>query len=481
MAAYIIETMRDTMNAHKCMALLMALAMLLAAFSTSTAQSVSSEIKGSAAEFPWVEQLFDSQNFSALSNGFGGVNQVPMISYILSDGQHHRVAKKFAVGMNLCGPGDTWSCLDFPLSNLGGYVSGTMSEMALVTMPNLTEYRAGWALLNNSDQLKYYYRTYGPLGNETGMATETIMTLGSSLSMLGRPSLAYDSSGKPHVAVLIRYSDITFPADYLYYIYDSGVTNSSCGASSTYQCDIIASASGLWEYVGSPVIGLTSSDQPRIVYVASSSMFGTTLLYAYPQANPVYSPNCGPDDNTWRCITINDGDYTITGLDMDVRSTNPQVTYTIAVTDLYTQTLLQYAKRVGSLGGDCGTDTVWFVAGVTERFTWDCSPITVISNDGANQDVAIQVDAQNQPVIAYRDSTGSFWDLRLFRGDPEAVYTDILLDNGGPDGSNQGRAVDLALNGSDLGFVDYSEDLDTETNLKIIYQVAKIYLPTILR
>jgi hypothetical protein len=468
------------MNARKGTALLMALAMLLVLFSTGTAQPVSTEIKGSPADFPWVEQLFDTVSFSALSTGFGGVNQIPMVSYILPN-ESHRVAKKFAVGMNLCGPGDTWSCLDFPLSNLGGYLTGTMSEMALGTMPSQTEYRAGWVLLNDSDLLKYYYRTYGSLGNETGMATETIMTLGSDFSLIGRPSLAYDSSGKPRVAVLIRYSDITFPADYLYYIYDSGVTNSSCRFSSKYQCDIIASASGIWSYEGSPVIDLTSSDQPRIVYVASYMSGNNTLRYAYPQANPDYSPNCGPDDNTWRCITITEGDYEITGLDMDVRSTNPQVAYTIAVTDLITETHLKYAKRVGSLSGDCGTDTVWFVAAVDERFTWDCSSVTVISQNGTNQDVAIQVDAQGQPVIAYRDSTGSFWDLRLFWGDPEADHSDILLDDGGPGGSNQGRSIDLALNGSDMGFVAYSEDLEYETNLKIIYQVAKIYLPSILR
>ena len=404
-----------------------------------------------------------------------------MISTILPDGLYHRVAKKFPVGMNLCGPGDTWSCLDFPLSNLGGYVAGTMSEMALVTMPNQTEYRAGWVLLNDSDQLKYYYRTYGMLGNETGSATETIKTLGENLTMIGRPSLAYDSAGKPRVAVLFRYSDIISPADYLYYIYDSGVTNSSCGSSSKYQCDIITSASGFWSYVGSPVIDLTSSDEPRIVYVASYMSATNTLRYAYPQANPDYFPNCGPDDNTWRCITITEGDYTITGLDMDVRSTNPQVAYTIAVTDLFTETHLKYAKRVGSVSGDCGEDYVYFIAGVTLKDTWDCSSITVLSDDGVNQDVAIQVGLDNQPTIAYRNDNGSFWDLRLFRGDPEAVHTDILLDDGGPGGSNQGRAIDLALNGSDMGFVAYSEDLEYDTNLKIIYQIAKIYLPSILR
>jgi len=468
------------MNARKGTALLLASALLLMFFSTGTARPVSSEIKGSAADFPWVGQLFASQDFSALSTGFGGVNQIPMISTILPDGLYHRVAKKVPIGMNLCGPGDTWSCLDFPLSNLGGYISGTMSEMALVTMPSQTEYRAGWVLLNDSDQLKYYYLTYGMLGNETGSATETIMTLGD-YSIIGRPSLAYDSTGKPRVAVLVRYySDIKLVTDYLKYIYYSGESNTSCGNTSLWQCDTISAASGMWSYIGSPVIDLSSSDQPRIVYIASY-ISANSLQYAYPQSNPDYSPNCGPENNTWRCITITEGDYEITGLDMDMGSSNPQVAYTIAVTDLFTETHLKYAKRVGSLGGDCGTDTVWFVAAVDERFTWDCSSVTVISQDGSNQDIAIQVDVQGQPVIAYRDSTGSFWDLRLFRGDPEAVHTDILLDDGGPGGSNQGRAIDLALNDNDMGFVAYSEDIEYETNLKIMYQIAKIYLPSILR
>lgn len=469
------------MNVPKSLAIVLALALLGLLVFPAGARSVSSEIKISTTDFPWVQQLFESVNFTSVSTGFGGVRQVPMISYILPDGHTHRVAAKWSAPLNQCGPGNAWTCLNLDLVDLGGYQAGTMSDMALQPVYSETEYKAGWVFLDSTAHLRLQERTYGSFGNTTGYSNEILYTLPPNNEIIGRPSLAYDSDGKPRVALLLRYSDIQFPADKLLYISYSGSSNTSCGTSSMWQCDLIGSATGMWSYHGSPVLDLNASDQPRIVYLAAN-LSGDFLQYAYPQTNSDYDPNCGPGGNTWRCITIIGGNYEITGLDMDMGSTNPQVAYTIAVTDLITETHLQYAKRVGTLGGDCGTDKIWFLTGVVETETWDCSDVTPTDDADFSQDLAIQVDADNQPLIAYRDNdTGGFWDLRLFHGDPEAAHTDILLANGGPGDSNQGRALDLALNNGSLGLLAFSEDVLTETNLRIAFQEARIYLPAILR
>jgi hypothetical protein len=469
------------MNALKFIAIVLTLALLGSLTSPGIAHPISSQIKAAEGSFPWVLQLFESVNFSSISTSFGGVRQVPMLSYILPDGHTHRVATKWFTPLNQCGPGNAWSCHDFDLDIMGGYESGTMSDMAVQPITDETEYRVGWVFLNESGQIRHFYRLFGSSGNQIGVFNETLYNLPDDHTIIGHPSLAYDSDGKPRVALLLRYSDIQFPADKLLYISYSGSSNTSCDTSSMWQCDLIGSATGMWSYHGSPVLALNASDQPRIVYTASY-ISGDFLQYAYPQANPDYSPNCGPSDNTWRCITITGDNYEITGLDMDMGSTNPQVAYTIAVTDLITETHLQYAKRVGTLGGDCGTDKVWFLTGVVETETWDCSTITPTDDNGFSQDVTIQVDADNQPLIAYRENdTGGYWDLRLFHGDPETDHTDILLANGGPGDSNQGRALDLALNNVGLGLLAYSEDVLTETNLRIAFQEARIFLPSILR
>ena len=461
------------MNARKWIAILTAFSMLLVLVSTSAAQSVSTGIKGSAVDFPWKKELFDEDvSVRSISTAFGGPNQIAMMSYITTVGDL-RIITEFTHGQIFCGPGDTWTCLDYDFDINGSQVS----DIAEVPIMIDEDYRMGWAYYKTNGRLSYHVRGFTVEGNfSTFFEVVDAMVLDATVSVVGRPSLAFDSNGRARIAAVLKDSSDNH-YDLVYYHY-TGSNNNSCGRDSYYQCDTIFTETSSSYLAGSPIIQVNSNGDPKIIFKLGIGE-NAWLFYAYP-ANSNYHPNCGPG-TTWRCISLlSDQVVAEDGIDMDMGSSQPQVVYTYSTTG---GTNLIYAERVGLLGGNCGQDYVYNPISGTYGLanTWKCTIIAYLDSNMSVEDVSIQVDSQNDPVIVYRDTIGDYSNLQLFRGDPSSDFTELVLDQGGPVGSSHARLLDLALNSSDMGFVGYLEDLDYSTNLKIIYQVAKIYLPAILR
>jgi hypothetical protein len=450
------------MDTRKGLFILLALCLLLAVRINSVAL---------AFDYPWTikRTISTGMEGTRFSTTMLSSNEFPGISYLKSDGSISlcKIIGKLAP-----------SCYSTNSSSLS-IVASTLSQVQTHSYPDT--FVAKWAYQPNFSDSIYIH--WVELMNNTMALVDSgdvhLFNLLSGETIVGPIALALDTGGNPHAAVVLHHTDY----DRLVYIYDTDTSNTSCGFDSKYQCDrisVVASPNTL----STPNIVLTSTGTPRITYILD---YGTNVVmsYAYPQSGAAYDPNCGPGNNTWRCVSLFYNLNANTRMDLAMGTTQPHVvcTYPSAMGDH--PMIISYAHRVGFLGADCIMDWVSnpFTSTVVYANTWKCDyAFATLSPSQVAPSVSLDVTSQNEPVIAYQVCDADYCGLHVRSGNSagELIWIkDVIVDQGGP--TNFGRGASLTLNNRDLGFIGYLEDMDTEANLKTAQQLYALYLPLTLR
>ncbi|HOU45477.1 MAG TPA: hypothetical protein PLS77_14080 [Anaerolineaceae bacterium] len=104
---------------------------------------------------------------------------------------------------------------------------------------------------------------------------------------------------------------------------------------------------------------------------------------------------------------------------------------------------------------------------------------TTIGLDAYAKYVSIQVDDQDDPVIAFNAGNGMYFNMGIIYGNPDGSYDYQRVDGG--HGINTGLDPALALDKYGRGFLVYMEDEEYSPNIRIAYQKSYTYLPSIMR
>ena len=275
------------MNIRKGLSIFLVLSLLMAVMVNSASSSALFEDeKSTSSNIPWktntvMEVVSDTQFSSAVL--IGGY---PGITYFKDD--------------------EIWICKVTGSVSSPCYHTSSVSlsfDQSTVSEAGIHDYMdtfsAKWAYqpnLTNSVYLYWVELMKNTLGF-VDLGEIHLFDLETGETVKGPIALALDQNGRPHVAVILHHADY----ERLVYIYWTGSTNTSCGFSSVYQCDpiqVVADETGVYR---TPNIVLAEDGTPRITYMVD---VGTSYMirYAYPRTGDAYHPNCGPGNNTWRCI-----------------------------------------------------------------------------------------------------------------------------------------------------------------------------------
>ncbi len=430
----------------------------------------------------WDSQVFRA-NFSASNISTVSVlpNNIPVIGYLLG-GDHflHYTFPAYS-GIGGCGPGNTWECSAFSVESID---TSHASKMAARSFDGY--FQIGWVYEWTDNDLWVLTQKYDDEFQKIGSAdSHKLVDLDNAAGYIkGRPALVYDAAGISR-AIYIYHINST-NRDRLMYIHYINSSNSSCGFTSIMQCDPILTLDGIGD---TPMLGLNQSNDPRIAYY---DVPRDRMTYAYPQSSLLMHPNCGPGDDTWRCVTIAEGTSGLIGARFDMAGSSlseelhPFHLLYSYTNDMTSQPQLIHAHYVGS-GGNCGED---YGASGALAYRWQCDAIVTYNTAPLTLWFSLQVDQNDNPVFAY--ATGGevshvAWAFPVER-------TEGLLEgNCGPGGTSwycqvifsssidAGNQVSLLLNHSGVGFLAFVEDREYEPYLWISTQTIHTYFPFVKR
>ena len=444
-----------------------------------------------AVDVPWeVKTVNTNVNATKISVGLGGANQYPLISYD-TDGDNGELV--FAIPAILypgnCGVGNAWLCSTTPQSA----ADGLTSQMAVYNFQD--SFKVSWVYQDFSfEYLRLLTREFRNSNLEDLGSTNLVFVNPSVFNdddykdwlIIGPPSIVFDEVGNLHAALIMGFGG-TFQLVYAHRV--SGTPTNPCNNDPVthFQCDVIyRTPSSLSSDVH---IVVTPSGEPRISFFNFADE-GLKLMYAYPQSNPAYQPNCGPAIiKTWRCITIetsSPGNNFSAGagdppmLDMAIGPYAPHMIYKSRDTALNIH--LSYATYVGR-GGNCGEDYGLVLGGPPElMYRWNCSEFLWDNADAPYSSFSLKVDSLDYPVIALNRLSALAYHVGLiypFRriGRPETGWVYDYIDGKDID---TGKGVALVLGKANLGLIAYAELEDFDPNLKIAYQEGfKVYVAAV--
>lgn len=415
----------------------------------------------------------------------------PLVSYTLADEPNQIYFMHPAdVYVGDCGEGFTWNCsiLDADAAQ------GTISR--LQTYAFLNTFKVGWVYkdrLADENRLHWVELTEGleNAGEGDGLIIDYDLydINGQNWTQFDPASIAYDEFGNLHMAVILQYSSMRK----LIYAHKltSGEPTTPCNneLNTRYQCDIIVENNTGMRDVN---LVLNSDNQPRISWF---NFYPHSLMYAYPQSNSNYHPNCGPGGNTWRCITIEASsselnfypDGEIPQIDMAIGPASPHMI--IEGWDQTENAHILHAEFVG-YGGNCGEDFALIsvnpvLYGLVNR--WSCSSFLWDPEGGAPlfNDFSLKVDSYDYPLIALNrlvgvsHQVGVVYDAERRGGTPGTWYFDDAVAYGF---FNVGRGLALAIGQNDSLLMGYTIPGLTEQELIIAIQdVSKVFIPIVRR
>ncbi len=428
------------------------LAATLLAIGTTTRQAKSSQsnknhaVSSSGttlpAAAPWFIDTVDSTNDVGqhVSIAIDPENDTAFISYYDTTYDDLRMAKYVGSGGD-CGPDNSWTCETVDsVGNVGMY-----SSIAVDPTDNLPI-------------IAYYDQTNGALklaiGTAVGWAFKTIDDPVLSPGGISA-SLKLDSTGKTHIAYYFSY---IIGSDSLRYAEYVGGGTGNC-TDADYRCDIVDSGDQVGKYAS---IDLDSSDRARIAYYHGGD---DALRFAY---------NDGGGWTLREILPNSSSEYISLYLDKN-NGDLPHIAYYDSLNEM-----LEYAVYVGS-GGNCGFDSP------STTFLWQCDEIETMGTGTDPRGIAIAVDGQNFPVIAYQ-SGGSVIKV----GRPVRAL-DLLIGNCGPTnpffswqcdslsfgiGIDQGDYLSMVVNSTGLATMAYyGNSTASDGDLIIAYQRLQVFLP----
>ncbi len=435
---------------------------------------VHSATGAAASRGPWETDLFVSDTSEVqFSTVFGGPTQIPILTSI-DVGQKAFVLKYPQPGGDgSCGPGNAWNCWAFYEPEMD---TDHVSEVAEHTY--VQSFVLSWVWVRADGDVYRYHQEWVETPTDLELlnqGNEMIYRPPDGYSVAGRPSLALDPSGNAHVALITHAAASPF-LNSLVYIHWSNSVGADCGLPTTrYKCETIEGHSLLNGGIGAyPKITVNSSYIPGILFYDGYTDF---LTYAYPQSNLNYSPNCGPGNNTWRCVQITQSVQSASVFDSDIGLNISQPQFAWSNEDTLNQTWVNHARFVGS-GGNCGDDYYRNAFNmIVHGNRWECHQTVEIGIDPYTVSVSIQVDDNNNPVIACNPGD-TVSQLGVIYGGPENTYAYQRVESGP---INTGKNASLALSTNGRGFIAYIEDEEYSPNLKFALQDLAIYLPLVRR
>lgn len=435
--------------------------------------TVQSAAGAGASHGPWQTDLFIADTaLTNISTTFGGPSQVPILSATWAAEQALHFYWPYP-GDSFVGPGGHWNYFyqAMPLMDMDH-----VSDIAEHTY--IESFVLSWVYVRNDGDV---YRVYMEFIDDPvwGIArlnyhNDRLYHPPDGYTVQGKPSHALDGSGNPHVAIIIGATATPFTKS-LIYIKEASSTQSSCNFVSDYQCDIIETRNGITGGIGAtPKITVNSSYVPGILFYDS---YYDYLTYAYPQSNTNYYPNCGPGDNTWRCVQISDSAQSSSVMDSDIGAGVSQPQFAWSYEDGLNQTWVNHARFVGS-GGNCGDDYYRNQFNmIVHGNRWECHQTAEIGIDPYTISVSIQVDNNNNPMIACNPGD-TVAQLGVIYGDADNNFTYQKVESGP---INTGKNASLALSSSGRGFIAYIEDEEYSPNLRIALQSLTTYIPIVQR
>ena len=453
--------------------ILLTMAVILFAGTISVGAAPSGNL---AVNQPWKIQLFTSglANIKNLSTAFVGDQQIPILSYSLNVAGDHYLyyahpATTAAPGN--CGLNNTWHCVKYWFGNL---VPGTLSPIN-VSQKADKHILLQWAFetvgmirgtaIELTPDMNYYTYTQGDLLK--------LSNFGGTL--VGTPTLGF-SGGRLEMAATIRDNTDIFVNKLVYMNYTI-ISNTSClDGAAHYYCAVIDQSNGP-NSIGAASLQVAPDGASGIAYTKNGN-----LMFAYFHMSSGLVPsNCGPNGNTWRCISIFAGaGTTVVGNEprqaAGLTGSNRAIAFTLGNTS---SKYLMHATFVGS-GGNCGTDLDYLGHSVD---MWKCNLLVFLGV--FDRSFSIAIDPQGYSVIAYEDAKDDYSPVDLYISYPKARlglagpgWTEQGIDGVSNLTVDTGAEAALSLNDAGLGFIGYLQEEDYELpDLKIAWQQFKTYLP----
>jgi Zn-dependent metalloprotease len=305
---------------------------------------------------------------------------IPFISYHDATNGHLRLANPVAPGSGNCGPDNDWWCRSVDSSgDIGRASSIDIWQGGNVWKLGISYYNA------TTYSLEYAQYTEG--GGSPGWTFTTIAAGSLSATNGTFTSLAFDSTGTPHIGYY-HSSGLSKALMYAHYI-GGGAGNCT---DTDWACDLIDSPTGTGAGAGRfASLALNESDQPRIAYWHTEAHpLGSTLNFAQYLGG---GGNCGPG-NAWQCDTI-DNVATLASesgplVSLQVRQGLSKETAYIAYYEANND-VLKYASSDAAGSGNCGPDN-----------NWSCVKIDDVGASSEPMGASLAVDGMG-PVIAYHD------------------------------------------------------------------------------
>jgi len=455
--------------------------LIILAFSLlAGASSVQAAAFNPAVNQPWKIQLFTAslEGIKNLSTAFAGTPQVPILSYTLNKtGDHYLYYAHPAtpVTPGNCGPGNSWHCVKYWFGDL---VPGTLSPI------NVSQ-KADHLLLQWAFKTLTMIRSAAveltPDMNYYALTQQDLLQLNKfGGTLVGAPTLG-TWGGRLEMAATIADST-DFYGYKLVYLNYSILTNTTCldGVSHNY-CSVIDQSNG-FNSMGAAALQVAQDGASGIAYTKSGN-----LMFAYYHMTSLLVPsNCGPNGNTWRCISIFEGPAgSPVGNEprqaAGLTGSNRAIAFTFGNTSY--GKYLMHATFVGS-SGNCGTDLNYLGNSV---YMWKCNLIAFLGI--FDRSYSIAVDPQGYSVIAYEYAASDFSPVDLYLGYPMARagqagsgWLEQLIDYAPTTLVTTGAQAALGLNRAGLAFIGYLQEEDyVLPDLKIAWQRFKISLPLMIR
>jgi hypothetical protein len=484
-----------TMATRRLISSILAMMVLLSTLTVGVASAVEPGVASNPwVSIPWkVETWASNYNASDFSIAFGGANENLLMDFYELGAEE----KTFAMPSNYlgnCGPGNRWSCWHVS----GWSTRATVSEMATYTFINT--FKVGW-LYQNPSAPGYIMLHYEEIRDDLQYVTTSpdklmidfyfLQDVSDPWTLYNAPSMVYDSVGNPHIVLTIRTNTMHTKLIYAHKMTGGATPTNPCNseAGNLFQCDLIYSMIpvGSSGQIGlKPKIVLTTDNKPRIGFVRTVDGYNR-LMYAYPTSNMILA-NCGPNENTWHCMTIDSSNASFNihpWLDMAIGPGAPQFAYQAKDPTNGNRTWIYHAKYVGS-DGNCGT--VLMLGNLVN--TWQCTQVVKVADAIVDPSYvasySIQVDPNDYPVIAHQYTSSDLSPLRLELSYPslrigveDGSWTHQVIDSGPYD---VGQDVGLALNKLGMGCMAYLEDIDYEPTVKLTCQGPRaLFLPLVKR
>jgi hypothetical protein len=407
------------------------------------------------------------------SIAFHPTDNKPRISYYdVTNGDLMR-ARPVPSGSGNCGVIDDWDCqIVDGEGNVGQY-----SSIAFWSDEGSDLYRIG---------ISYYDATNGALkfaywNCPTAACFHSIQTISDS-TIFGNSiglytSLKFASDGTPHIAYYS--TNIFLDTGSLHYAYPVG-DGGNCGegaAEGKWECTLIDSGSQVGKFAS-----MDLDNEDRINFAYYDGGLGN-LKHAYYMG---FGGNCGGTE--WKCDVV-DGLFPIidTGLYPSIKA--PQAPGEKARIAYYDATNDKLRYAIQSSDDNCGVG-------------WNCTDVDDMGSSLTNMGIALDLDQEGHPIIAYQQILDEFSHSTLRIARPYFVYDDGNFGNCGepPPGylftywrcntlDNAGAHVyeadyvSLAVSPSNLAYIAYSEwdDYYSVNSLKLMneYWYHSLFMPTL--